>query len=486
MNYEEFLDFVKDAVGSIMPDAEVTKQHVEKLQGESYDGISVRPEGSVSSATINPGPAFEEYQKEPRRLAAVMSGLLSAIKDAAEHIPQADVDQFLNYSQVKDHLVMEMVPVKANQEMLMKIPHKTTEDIAAVYRINLASTMDQSSTILITNDLLAQYGISPEQLHHDAVASQIVNRPPTLRNMAEVMSEMMGGMMDLPESPLWVACVEGNIHGAAAVQCPEFMDRAAEQLGGDFFVLPSSVHECLFVPDNGDFDRRELEHMVKTINESEVAPADRLSDRVYHYDSRDKVFEMAETFETRQLVKESEALYSTIADDAPADPGKETISVLFVEPGKFPQSIEMGTELADLQEKVGGFIETSYPFADNACLVLNDAGKLEGLPMNRALRDEDGKVFDIVAGSFLVVGLKGDSFGSLSPDQMKHYEEKFHSPEVFLNMGKSVMIQKVPDEAVAVRRERKAERDAERSGQEKKADAPAKAAKKKAKNREER
>ena len=123
---------------------------------------------------------------------------------------------------------------------------------------------------------------------------------------------------------------------------------------------------------------------------------------------------------------------------------------------------------------------------------MNDVGKLEGLPMNRALRDEDGKVFDIVAGSFLVVGIKGDSFSSLTPDQMKHYEEKFHSPEVFLKMGKSVMIQKVPDDAVVTGREKRAERDRgrdhrrdrEQSGQEKDAGAPRKASKKKMRGEE--
>lgn len=461
MNYEEFLDFVKDAVGAILPDAEVTKQHVEKLQGRSYDGISVRPSGSAASATMDLHRPFQAYEKEPRRFAAVMSELLSAIRDAVEKIPQVDAQEFLNYREIKKHLVMQMVPVKGNQELLNKIPHKTTGDIAAVYRVEPALSGAGEASVLLTNELMAQYGVTKEELHRDAVASQLINRPPTLRNLYDVIASMMTKEPDMPESDLWVACVEGNVHGAAAVQCPEFMDKAAEKLGGDFFILPSSIHEVLFVPDNGGFDRRDLENMVQAINETQVEPEDRLSDHVYHYDSREKVFEMAEAFEERMAVKETAAVYGT-AREAAAD--KDTITVLRVEPGEYPRPVRIGTGLHDLQDQVGGFIETSYPFADDACLIMNDIGKIEGLPPNRALRDEDGEVYDIVAGPFLVAGIKGDSFSSLTPDQVKHYSDLFHSPEVFVKMGQSVMVQKVPDRMVDSKKERTAEKKTDNIG----------------------
>lgn len=72
---------------------------------------------------------------------------------------------------------------------------------------------------------------------------------------------------------------------------------------GDFFILPSSTHETLVIPDNGTFDYRVLEDMVQTINENEVAPEERLSDHVYHYDVKDRVFERADKFEERQKEK---------------------------------------------------------------------------------------------------------------------------------------------------------------------------------------
>lgn len=81
------------------------------------------------------------------------------------------------------------------------------------------------------------------------------------------------------------------------------MDQIGEGFQGDFFILPSSTHETLVIPDNGAFDYRVLEDMVQTINENEVAPEERLSDHVYHYDVKDRVFERADKFEERQKEK---------------------------------------------------------------------------------------------------------------------------------------------------------------------------------------
>ena len=333
--------------------------------------------------------------------------------------------------------------IEANKKMLEGIPHKTVGDIAVVYRIDL-----QDATTLVTNQLLEEYGITAEQLHADAVTAQIANHPPVLKNMSEIMAEMSGGMFDMPESPMWVASIEGGMNGASVTQIPGFLEESAERLGGDFFVLPSSVHEVLFVPDDGSFERTELENMVRGVNAHEVSEADFLSNSIYHYDSVERVFEKAETFESR--VAESPDLYGS-------EMGKDTMTVLLVEPEKHPRPVEIGTSLEDLQKAVGGFIEVTYPFDDQVGLVMNEEGKLEGLPLNRALRDDEGKIYDVVAGSFLVVGLTEDDFGSLSPDQMQKFEELFHQPEVFVRMGKGIMALPIPDEAIEMRKDKTAE-----------------------------
>ena len=96
----------------------------------------------------------------------------------------------------------------------------------------------------------------------------------------------------------------------------------------------------------------------------------------------------------------------------------------------------------------GGNIGASYPFSDPVAIVYNDEGKLMGLPLNRALRDESGEAYDVVAGTFLVVGLGEEDFASLTPELAQKYEEHFHQPEDFIRLGHRMMVVRVPDEAV--------------------------------------
>lgn len=127
---------------------------------------------------------------------------------------------------------------------------------------------------------------------------------------------------------------------------------------------------------------------------------------------------------------------------------KEVLNVLLVQPGAYPKPVTIGTKLEDLQKAVGGTIEATYPFDDEVALVVNDEGKINGLPLNRALRTEDGDTYDIVAGDFLVVGLGEENFTSLTPEQMSHFEQMFHQPEVFIKMGRGIMALPMPDDMV--------------------------------------
>ena len=127
---------------------------------------------------------------------------------------------------------------------------------------------------------------------------------------------------------------------------------------------------------------------------------------------------------------------------------KDKLDALLVQPGAYPQKVSIGTDLKDLQDAVGGTIAAVYPFADPVAIVCNDEGKLLGLPMNRALRDEHGQTTDIIAGTFLVVGLGEEDFASLSPELAQKYEEHFHQPEVFIPLGHRMMVIPVPDEAI--------------------------------------
>ena len=124
------------------------------------------------------------------------------------------------------------------------------------------------------------------------------------------------------------------------------------------------------------------------------------------------------------------------------------MNVLLVQPGSYPKAVNIDSGLESLQAAVGGSIEVVYPFDDNVGHIMNEEGKIEGLPLNRALRDEQGELYDIIAGDFLVVGLTEDDFGSLTPEQLEKFEKLFHQPECFMKMGRSIMALPLPDDLV--------------------------------------
>ena len=125
--------------------------------------------------------------------------------------------------------------------------------------------------------------------------------------------------------------------------------------------------------------------------------------------------------------------------DAPEHTAPEKLTVLVVEPMKEPYVKEIDPGLHALQAEVGGDIAASYPFDDPVGLVLNDEGKLIGLDLNRSLRDEHGEIYDIVAGTFLVVGLGPESFASLPPDMIQKYTEQFKRPELFASINGQIV-----------------------------------------------
>ncbi len=123
----------------------------------------------------------------------------------------------------------------------------------------------------------------------------------------------------------------------------------------------------------------------------------------------------------------------------------EKFTVLVVEPEKTPYSKEINPGLKSLQREVGGDIQAIYPFPEPVAIVCNESGKLDGLSLNRALRDEDGKAYDIIAGTFLVVGLGDEDFTSLSLKLIQLFTQRFQIPEMFLRVNGSIVVLPMED-----------------------------------------
>lgn len=116
------------------------------------------------------------------------------------------------------------------------------------------------------------------------------------------------------------------------------------------------------------------------------------------------------------------------------------MTALAVLPGKAPERMELEGNLKSMQDFVGGPIQAVYPFSDPVAIVCNDEGKLLGLEYNRALRDDDGSVYDILCGPFFICGLGEEDFTSLSEELLRKYAQLFQHPELFLRVGNNLMV----------------------------------------------
>ena len=118
------------------------------------------------------------------------------------------------------------------------------------------------------------------------------------------------------------------------------------------------------------------------------------------------------------------------------------MQVVVVEPKKKPVVQDIGSDLESMQRIVGGSIQAVYPFEETVALIANEEGKLLNLPLNRALRDDEGNVYDIISGTFFVCAAPPDSdrFEGLTEQQVKTYMERFATPEMFLKVDGDLFV----------------------------------------------
>ena len=196
---------------------------------------------------------FYDAMENGRSYDEVVDKAVDVVTNGITQRPDFDINSLSDYSQMKEKLAMEVVSAEANKEMLETVPHQNIEDMAVVYRLVLNSDDEGRASILLTNQLIESMGVTPEQLHADAMENAPQIKPVEIKGMSEVMAEMMGLFPVAPEDEkIYVATVPDKVHGAGVLAYQNFMDQAAERAGGDFFILPSSIHEILIVPDNGE------------------------------------------------------------------------------------------------------------------------------------------------------------------------------------------------------------------------------------------
>ena len=318
MNFEEFKQQLMDDLKQMLSartgsEVSVEANQVQKLQQESYDGIIVKKDNLSIGVNLDITRYYSDLE-HGRSYQDVLHSAINAVEKGFDEAPRLDISQLMNYEVMKHHLITQLIPVAGNEDMLAVMPYKQIEDLALVYRFKVGSDEFGQATILVKNDLLRRLDITAEQIFEDAMISSPKEAEPSLRNMFEVTAELAGedlfellGEVDSPVMQMYVCTNKSTYLGASVLMYPGMMDIAADKLGGDFYVIPSSIHETLLIPAKDVDSFRDLEKMVREVNETQVAPEERLSDNVYHYDAKERVFELAQHYEERVAGQERDS-----------------------------------------------------------------------------------------------------------------------------------------------------------------------------------
>lgn len=193
-----------------------------------------------------------------------------------------------DYNAVKDSLTVFLTSAKINSGFLKTIPHGLIGDMAEIVGVSLEGHEGKTALRIVTYADLRNWGVSPDLLRADAERNTALKKPAELTPLAGMLKGLIPDADWEPEegaAELLVATNRDAALGAAVITYPGFLKRIAGRLGGDFYLLPSSIHEVLVFRADPNVDEASLTEMVREVNRFEVPLNERLSDYAYRYDA---------------------------------------------------------------------------------------------------------------------------------------------------------------------------------------------------------
>ena len=268
-----------------------------KNNGVQLIGVQVNLPGKDLSPIIYVEQFFDEIrQGEP--VERVMNRIASCIeKSSRAPFMNSGID-LTNYDSLKEHLAIKLVNTQANRKMLQEMPHENIEDLSAICYVDFpVDSGEGKATLEVRNQHLSIWNIDAKKIFQQARS----NTQPVNTSILQSMDEMMLSIFNeeghstnlLNESVefglrshdmLYALTNMEKQYGASMITQPEVLNKLEQLFPEGFYVLPSSVHEVLIVPDNGEVEPRRLGEMVREVNRAEVEREEVLSDRVYSYD----------------------------------------------------------------------------------------------------------------------------------------------------------------------------------------------------------
>ena len=301
MEFEAFKNTIMDLVSKEVEDRGLEGISMKLTTVESPDGMTDRLMVSVDDSKMSMAFRLKEiYQsvEDGEDIDHAVFKMVNTIEDNISFVKEKeqDVKSFISdYEKVKDNTYLRLIP--GDSPILKSTPHRMIEDMALVVNVHLDSFSDEhgKSCVVVTKPLMEMYGIDEAQLFADAEKNSLANEPMVFKPLLDMVKDLISNE-DIPNPEdvgivTYIATNQSGFQGAAVAGYPDFCEKAAEAIGGSFYMLPSSVHEFILIKDDGTPKAKDLNRMIKNVNETVLEPRDVLAAQCYHYDAKAKLLE---------------------------------------------------------------------------------------------------------------------------------------------------------------------------------------------------
>ena len=294
MKIEDFLEIVKNSIIEKLGNGyQVTVCKSDKNNGVVYNGLRIQKNNSPVAPIIYLDAHFRQYKNGNITLSSITEYV---VKESRKKSPCVDIQQYLTYENIRKNVVYRLVNTESNRDLLEDIPHLEFLDLSIIFRCLVTQEDIGSASILIHNVHMKLWDITIQELYHDAVMNTPRLEEYEIKDMTEVMREIMtvensdGSdqeeyMEEFSDSvPMYVLSNKNRIEGAGCMLYPDLMKNFSEKIRSSFYIIPSSVHECLLLPTKENEQSGEIRNMIKEINDTQVSVEERLSYSLYYYD----------------------------------------------------------------------------------------------------------------------------------------------------------------------------------------------------------
>lgn len=279
MTYTYFLMRLEQLItDALEPGEKLRKVQVLKNNNVKLDGFSYCFEGHREQPTVYVNHFFQKDMQE-KDLPEIAEKVLEIQRGSILH-PETDLSEMLVYENMKKNIYYRLISKSTNEELLGQIPWIPWMDLAVVFYMRIPEHILEHATALIRISHMEYWGITLEELYHVA-----------FRNMEDlpVQLEPMETFLDGCDfepfgSGMHVLCAENREFGAAVIVNPKILRYCYQILGEDYYVLPSSIHEVILLPESLAGSSESLDELVREVNEKCVKQEEILSDHAYFYD----------------------------------------------------------------------------------------------------------------------------------------------------------------------------------------------------------